>query len=361
MSCESLVFSFEWVECQLSNSMLKPSRYCLRSLAISAMNSSGDFPAFSAASMIGAPCASSAPMKVTPWPCMRWNRTQMSAWMYSMMWPIWNGPFAYGRAVVTNSRRDMLTFKKPSFYRLAPSPARPQRLQQHDRRRDDQRDDDRCGEDHGFALPPLGLAGTQRPVARYRCRRNGFGRHELHRPVRADLAHQALGRFLRIERARYALGRRGRRRDLFLRFPLCVLPARCSRALGRERNRPRRRENGGSARLTRFQLRLALAQVVRKIGRALVARFRSLGEHLGDDVVEHHRHLRIGGAGRRRIVVGDLIHQGAQALSVEWSGPRQALVEDDPEREDVRAMIGAFSHHLLGRNVLGRAEDHAGL
>jgi hypothetical protein len=27
-------------------------------------------------------------------PCMRWNRTQMSAWMYSIMWPMWNGAFA---------------------------------------------------------------------------------------------------------------------------------------------------------------------------------------------------------------------------------------------------------------------------
>jgi hypothetical protein len=25
--------------------------------------------------------------------------------MYSMMWPMWNGPFAYGSAVVTNSVR----------------------------------------------------------------------------------------------------------------------------------------------------------------------------------------------------------------------------------------------------------------
>ena len=33
---------------------------------------------------------------------------QMSAWMYSMTWPMWNGPFAYGSAVVTNSfRRDV--------------------------------------------------------------------------------------------------------------------------------------------------------------------------------------------------------------------------------------------------------------
>jgi len=53
--------------------------------------SSGDFPAFSAASMMGAPWASSAPMKSSSCPCMRWNRTQMSAWMYSMIWPIWTG------------------------------------------------------------------------------------------------------------------------------------------------------------------------------------------------------------------------------------------------------------------------------
>jgi hypothetical protein len=32
----------------------------------------------------------------------------MSAWMYSMMWPMWNGPFAYGNAVVTKSFRDAM-------------------------------------------------------------------------------------------------------------------------------------------------------------------------------------------------------------------------------------------------------------
>ena len=55
--------------------------------------------------MIGAPCVSSAHTKWTSCPCIRWKRTQMSAWMYSMMWPMWNGPFAYGNAVVTNSLR----------------------------------------------------------------------------------------------------------------------------------------------------------------------------------------------------------------------------------------------------------------
>ena len=105
MPCASSVFSGLSVECQLSNWMWKPSRYSLRPAAISATKACGVLPAFSAAIMIGAPCASSAPTKCTMWPCMRWNRTQTSAWMYSMMWPMWNLPLAYGRAVVTKSLR----------------------------------------------------------------------------------------------------------------------------------------------------------------------------------------------------------------------------------------------------------------
>jgi ATP-binding protein involved in chromosome partitioning len=42
---------------------------------------------------------------------MRWNRTQMSAWMYSMMWPMWKLPLAYGRAVVTKSLRATVGWK----------------------------------------------------------------------------------------------------------------------------------------------------------------------------------------------------------------------------------------------------------
>ncbi len=62
-------------------------------------------PSDSAFSMIGAPWASSAQTKWTSWPCIRWKRTQTSAWMYSIRWPMWNGAFAYGSAVVTNSLR----------------------------------------------------------------------------------------------------------------------------------------------------------------------------------------------------------------------------------------------------------------
>src|SRR5690606_9488655 len=58
--------------------------------------------------MIGAPWASSAQTKRTVAPRIRWNLTQMSAWMYSMMWPMWKAPLAYGRAVVTNRLRGLI-------------------------------------------------------------------------------------------------------------------------------------------------------------------------------------------------------------------------------------------------------------
>ena len=65
-----------------------------RPAAICATNCCGVRPAFSAAIMIGAPCASSAQTKFTSLPTMRWKRTQMSAWMYSIMCPTWNGALA---------------------------------------------------------------------------------------------------------------------------------------------------------------------------------------------------------------------------------------------------------------------------
>src|SRR5256884_1122852 len=44
---------------------------------------------------------------------MRWQRTQMSAWMYSMMCPMWNGPLAYGSAVVTKILRGIRASLQP--------------------------------------------------------------------------------------------------------------------------------------------------------------------------------------------------------------------------------------------------------
>jgi hypothetical protein len=99
MPCDSSTFSGESVEYQLSKAMWKPSRYWARPAAMRATNSCGVTPSFSAAIMIGVPWVSSAPTKCTTrcWPssfCIRWKRTQMSAWMYSIMWPMWKAALA---------------------------------------------------------------------------------------------------------------------------------------------------------------------------------------------------------------------------------------------------------------------------
>ena len=87
-------FSGASVLCQLSNRMWKPSRYCLRPAAMSATNCCGVLPTFLGRNHDRAPWVSSAPQKSTATPRMRWNRTQVSAWMYSMMWPMWKLPLA---------------------------------------------------------------------------------------------------------------------------------------------------------------------------------------------------------------------------------------------------------------------------
>src|SRR5260370_30091844 len=78
-----------------------------------AMSCSGLMPSLSAWGMIGAPCASSALTKCCSCPCILWKRTQMSAWMYSMMCPMWNGPLAYGSAVVTKILRGIRASLQP--------------------------------------------------------------------------------------------------------------------------------------------------------------------------------------------------------------------------------------------------------
>src|SRR6266704_731514 len=67
----------------------------------------------------------------------------------------------------------MRTFKKPSFYRLAPvSGAKRRALDQSDQRRDDNRYPDRGGHDHVFALPPGVLPGAKRLGAHDRDRKS---------------------------------------------------------------------------------------------------------------------------------------------------------------------------------------------
>jgi hypothetical protein len=91
---DSSTFSCECVEWKLSKLTLKRARSRLCVSPTRATSSSGVMPSDSARSMIGAPCESSAQTKLILCPWSRWKRTQMSAWVYSMMWPRWNGAFA---------------------------------------------------------------------------------------------------------------------------------------------------------------------------------------------------------------------------------------------------------------------------
>ena len=57
-------------------------------------------------------------------------------------------------------------------------------------------------------------------------------------------------------------------------------------------------------------------------------------------------------------MLGQHTHEG---VSLERNTPGDALVQDDTERVDVHPVIEVLARRLLGRHVLGRAEDHPSL
>ena len=63
----------------------------------------------------------------------------------------------------------------------------------------------------------------------------------------------------------------------------------------------------------------------------------------------------------RRLVSHDCRHRLGVRVSLERLLAREQLVEDRPEREDVRAVIDRESLHLFGRHVARGPHDRAGL
>ena len=63
----------------------------------------------------------------------------------------------------------------------------------------------------------------------------------------------------------------------------------------------------------------------------------------------------------RRLPHQDRRHRLGVRVSLERFPAREQLVEDRPEREDVRAVIDRKPLHLLGRHVAHRPHDHPGL
>jgi hypothetical protein len=99
MPCDSSTFSGESVEYQLSKAMWKPSRYWARPAAMlgheflrrHAFLLGGDHDR----GAVGVVGADEVHLRCCPPSfCIRWKRTQMSAWMYSIMWPMWKAALA---------------------------------------------------------------------------------------------------------------------------------------------------------------------------------------------------------------------------------------------------------------------------
>ena len=64
---------------------------------------------------------------------------------------------------------------------------------------------------------------------------------------------------------------------------------------------------------------------------------------------------------RRRVAVNHLIESGVNRLRVERLAIGEQLVEHGARGEHVGSRVHAFAHDLLGRHVVRRAHDHAGL
>ena len=63
----------------------------------------------------------------------------------------------------------------------------------------------------------------------------------------------------------------------------------------------------------------------------------------------------------RRLLRQDRRDRVGRRVAAERALPREHLVEDRPEREDVGPAVGGLAAHLLRRHVAHRAEDDAGL
>ncbi len=93
----------------------------------------------------------------------------------------------------------------------------------------------------------------------------------------------------------------------------------------------------------------------------LVAIGRVLGQRLVDDGGGGGVDQRIEHGQRRRLVAQDLHQHGRLRLGLERLAVDEQLVEDQPHREDVAAVIDGVAAHLLRRHVVRRADDHADL
>jgi hypothetical protein len=107
--------------------------------------------------------------------------------------------------------------------------------------------------------------------------------------------------------------------------------------------------------------RARLGQGAAELAGRAVALGRPLRQGAHHDRLELGRHARLDRAGRRGLVA-DLLHRdGHGPVAVEGHPPGEHLVEDDADRVAVAGRGHLVAARLLGRQVLGGADDRPGL
>ena len=90
----------------------------------------------------------------------------------------------------------------------------------------------------------------------------------------------------------------------------------------------------------------------------------AVGDVLGQRLLQDRQQRVVLGAFRDRVVVGvlvgDLVEDRHQVLGAERAPARQELVEHAADAEQVGAAVDLGAFHLLGRHVVGGADDRAG-
>ncbi len=109
----------------------------------------------------------------------------------------------------------------------------------------------------------------------------------------------------------------------------------------------------------RRALLLDVAQLVEKVTRRLIAVVGALLEAAADDPSQVVRQRDVDRGHRVGVVAQDRRDDVGRGVPLERTRPGEQLIEDDAEREDVRAVVGRAALHLLGRHVGHRADDQA--
>jgi len=130
----------------------------------------------------------------------------------------------------------------------------------------------------------------------------------------------------------------------------------------RARRVPAHPHRGRRGRDRRLQVAVGVVvQRLHEIGPGLITRRGVLGQRALDDVVEGRRQLRVQDSRRARLLVEDPVDDGGDRVPGEGTLAGEQLVEHHAQGEEIAAPVHGAPGDLLGRHVIGRADQDARL